>query len=109
MTRRTKTIIAVLAVCIFAGWTIPHFIRARSNKDGHCIYNLRRIDAAKKEWALDYNKTNGAVVAWNDLIPYLWPPDIPVCPDGGVYTIGKAGEKPTCSIGGKEHTLPDSN
>ena len=43
---------------------------------------------------------------WDDLrpyFPYTWSNSIPVCPDGGVYTIGRLGENPKCSIG-KEYS-----
>jgi hypothetical protein len=57
---------------------------------------------------LEHNKTNGAAVTWNDILPYTERGpvgEIPRCPKGGVYTIGKVGDEPTCSIGG-EHSLP---
>jgi len=112
MTRSTKTIIAVIAVCIFAGWTIPHFMRARSARAYYCVNNLRIIESAKEDWAMEHNKTNGADVTWDDLRDYSLGPGpssgfIPKCPDGGIYIIGKVGEKPRCSIGGIAHTLPD--
>jgi chromosome segregation ATPase len=67
-----------------------------------CIANLRQIDAAKQQWALENNKTASAVPAAQDLLPYF-PNGFPVCPSGGTYTIGAVGVLPTCSIPG--HTL----
>jgi outer membrane lipoprotein-sorting protein len=72
-----------------------------------CINNLRQIDAAKNEWALEKNQTNGAAVTEDDLKPYIKldaDGNFPKCPSGGTYTIGKVGEKPTCSTAG--HFLP---
>jgi hypothetical protein len=72
-----------------------------------CINNLRQIDAAKNEWALEKGKANGAPVTEDDIKPYIKLDangNLPKCPDGGTYTIGKVGEKPTCSIPG--HELP---
>jgi chromosome segregation ATPase len=72
-----------------------------------CINNLRQIDGAKNEWALENNKTDGAVPAEQDLFPYLHLLEgqtFPVCPSGGTYTIGAIGVNPTCSIPG--HVLP---
>jgi hypothetical protein len=110
MTRDAKTIIAVFAACVFAGWAIPHFFRARPTRHYVCVNNLGEIEAAKEEWAQEHNGTNGMDVTWDDLRPYIGRTTgmIPKCPDGGVYRIGKVGEKPTCSIGGVGHTLPDS-
>jgi len=72
-----------------------------------CINNLRQIDAAKNEWALEKGKANGAPVTEDDIKPYIKLDangNLPKCPTGGTYTIGKVGEKPTCSISG--HVLP---
>lgn len=69
-----------------------------------CIGNLRLIYAAKQAWALDKNKTDNDVPTEQDLLPYLKGGLFPVCPSGGVYTIGAVGVLPTCSIPG--HVLP---
>ena len=69
-----------------------------------CINNLRQIDAAKQQWALEYNKGDDAVPLAQDLLPYLKGQVFPVCPGGGTYTIGAVGVPPTCSIPG--HVLP---
>ena len=69
-----------------------------------CIANLRLIYAAKQAWALDKNKSDSDVPTEQDLLPYLKGNVFPVCPSGGVYTIGAVGVLPTCSIPG--HVLP---
>jgi hypothetical protein len=72
-----------------------------------CINNLRLIDAAKGQWALEYHKQNSDTPTMEEIRPYVgrgFNSEVPVCPDGGVYTLGKVGEKPTCSIPG--HVLP---
>jgi len=69
-----------------------------------CINNLRQIDAAKNQFALEKGKTNGDPVTEADITPYLRGGVLPKCPSGGTYTIGKVGENPTCSIPG--HELP---
>ncbi len=69
-----------------------------------CINNLRQIDAAKQQWALENNKTDEAVPTTLDLLPYLKGNVFPVCPSGGTYTINAIGSLPTCSIPG--HALP---
>jgi len=77
------------------------------NQRNACINNLRQIDAAKNEWALEKGKPNGTPVTEADIKPYIKLDangNLPTCPSGGKYTIGKVGEKPTCSIPG--HELP---
>ncbi len=69
-----------------------------------CINNLREVDAAKQEWALENNRTASAVPTAQDLLPYLPDNLFPVCPAGGIYTINAAGVPPTCSVPG--HVLP---
>ncbi|MGD0252269.1 MAG: hypothetical protein ABSC01_06185 [Verrucomicrobiota bacterium] len=69
-----------------------------------CINNLRQIDAAKQQWALENSKTDEAVPVALDLVPYLKGNVFPVCPSGGTYTINSVGVPPTCSIPG--HVLP---
>lgn len=69
-----------------------------------CINNLRQIDAAKNQWALETGKTTGAVPVEKDLAPYLKGNALPTCPGGGTYTINPIGQPPTCSIAG--HVLP---
>lgn len=84
---------------------IPNFIKARkAAQRTACIYNLRQIEAAKKQWALDNGKKDGDVPTRSDLEPYL-SHGFPTCPQGGHYTIGPVGQEPTCSIPG--HSLPD--
>lgn len=64
-----------------------------------CINNLRQIDAAKQQWALENSKTTTAVPTVADLLPYF-PNGFPSCPSGGRYTINAVGDYPTCSIAG---------
>jgi hypothetical protein len=61
-----------------------------------CINNLRLIDTAESQWALDHNKKTGAVPTVDDLLPYLKDHRMPECPDGGVYTLHPVGSEPTC-------------
>jgi hypothetical protein len=100
-------IITTLAVCLFAGFVIvivvPNFVRARYETAANsCINNLRQIDAAKNEWALETGKTNGTVATENDIKPYIKLDsngNLPKCGNGGTYIIGRVGEDPKCSIG----------
>jgi hypothetical protein len=94
---------AVAVSGMLAAIAIPNFVKARTvSQQNACINNLRQIDAAKNEWALEKGKKDGDVPAKEDLMPYLrkWP----VCPQGGTYTINTVGKPPECSIPG--HALP---
>ncbi len=56
------------------------------------------------------HKTNGEAINYpNDLTPYLPLGRILSCPKGGVYTVKKVGDVPTCSLGATvtpAHVLP---
>jgi len=69
-----------------------------------CINNLRLIDGAKQQWALEHQKPQGALLTAADLTPYLKSSALPVCPAGGVYTLNPVGLAPICNIPG--HALP---
>jgi len=69
-----------------------------------CINNLRQIEGAKQQWALENKKTAEAVPTVEDLAPYLKGNNAQLaCPAGGVYTLNAVGVEPTCSIPG--HSL----
>jgi hypothetical protein len=68
-----------------------------------CINNLRLIDGAKQQWALEQQKPAGALLTAADLAPYLKTNTLPTCPAGGVYTLNPVGFSPLCNIPG--HTL----
>jgi len=69
-----------------------------------CLNNLRQIDSAKQQWALENKKPVSAPVSAQDIQPYLPNNALPVCPLGGLYTLHTVAILPTCSIPG--HVLP---
>jgi hypothetical protein len=69
-----------------------------------CINNLRQIDAAKQQWALENNKKPTAIPTAQDLAAYFKDGSLPACPSGGTYTLNAVGELPACSVPG--HVLP---
>jgi competence protein ComGC len=97
-------LLPVVAVpAMLSAIAIPNFIKARQvSQQNACINNLRQIDAAKQQWALENNKQATDVPTWDDLKPYLR--EIPHCPAGGTYTINAVGDPPHCSVPG--HVLP---
>ena len=67
-----------------------------------CVNNLRMIDAAKDVFALDHDVESGRNVTVSDLEPYLKGARMPVCPQGGIYSINPVGAKPECTVPGHE-------
>jgi competence protein ComGC len=96
--------LSVFLVPMMLAIAIPNFVKARETSQMNaCINNLRQIDAAKQEWALENNKTSTDTPTQADLTrfknnQYFKNGQFPICPAGGTYTIGPVGEAPTCSI-----------
>ncbi|HEU6447477.1 MAG TPA: hypothetical protein VFV23_03450 [Verrucomicrobiae bacterium] len=107
--------LVIISIVAFLVWFIINFriVPSRVISANACVQNLRQIEAAKYQWALETGNTNSeTVVTVNDIMPYIKLDkngNFPECPSGGTYTIGKAGEKPTCSLGTTvtpAHVLP---
>jgi prepilin-type N-terminal cleavage/methylation domain-containing protein len=99
-----EIMIVVLIIGILLAIAVPNFVRAReTSRAKSCVANLKQIDAAKEQWAMDNNKQDGDACDMSNLVPtYL--KSQPSCPSGGTYTVGNVGTNPTCSIGGT-HSL----
>jgi len=69
-----------------------------------CINNLRQLDGAKQQWALENRKTEAAVPTEQEVAVYLKDNTVPKCPGGGAYALNSVAAHPTCSIQG--HALP---
>src|SRR5450432_1756819 len=58
-----EIMVVVTIVGLLVGIGVPNYLRARDTARLNCIYkNLREIESAKAQWALDHNKTTGDVV-----------------------------------------------
>jgi hypothetical protein len=85
---------------MMAAIAIPNFVKARSTAQMNmCISNLRQIDGAKQQWALESKKQTTDTPTAQELDTYLHRSFTTLkCPAGGIYTINAVGEKPACSI-----------
>jgi hypothetical protein len=97
--------LATLAsIALMFGLFVVHFGYSwrQSERAEACSANLRTLDLSKNEYAVDQHLKDGAAVPagalWSDE-GYI--KSAPECADGGRYTIGRIGEPPTCSVGGK--------
>jgi hypothetical protein len=95
---------AVVPIGMISAIAIPNFVKARQTAQKNaCISNLRQIDGAKAQWALDNKKTDTDTPTPADLKPFLRKNQFPVCPAGGAYTINPVSSQPECSHEG--HSL----
>jgi prepilin-type N-terminal cleavage/methylation domain-containing protein len=100
-----EIMIVVAIIGLLAAIAIPNFIRARSkSQQNACINNLRQIDAAINEWALENGQTTGAAVGGvstvSAYIKLNSNSSVPGCPAGGTYSTASVGANPqvTCSL-----------
>ena len=96
--------IVVAIIGLLAAIAIPSFVRARQSTQANtCLNNLRLIDGAKDQYALENGQATGAACTAADVSPYL-KMGFPVCPIGGTYTIGAIGpDNPSCSAYSATH------
>jgi prepilin-type N-terminal cleavage/methylation domain-containing protein len=109
-----EIMIVVAIIGLLAAIAIPNFVKARAASQANaCINNLRQIDAAAQEFALEKGKKTGDTITYpGDLTPYIKlnaAGSIPPCPAGGAYTEATVGGNPACSLSSTvtpSHILP---
>ena len=102
--RRAFTLIEIMIVVLIIGIllaiAVPNFVRAReSSRAKACVANLKQIDSAKEQYAMDNKLSNGGTVTMANLTDtangYL--KSEPTCPSGtGAYTPNAVGTAPAC-------------
>ena len=107
-----ELMIVVGLIGLLAAIAVPNIVRARTQAQTNaCINNLRQIDDASQEWALDNRKAADATVLFADIQPYL--KGGIVCPSAGSgitfagsYTLTTVSNKPVCNVIPATHVLP---
>lgn len=98
-----EIMIVVLIIAILLAIAIPNFLRAReTSRAKSCQANMRQIETAKEQWAMDNRKAATDTPAASELVTeYMRGTEdiLPDCPSSGSYTIGNMSTRPTCSIG----------
>ncbi|MBC8095481.1 MAG: prepilin-type N-terminal cleavage/methylation domain-containing protein [Akkermansiaceae bacterium] len=107
-----EIMIVVAIIGLLAAIAIPNFIRARTTSQGNaCNNNLRQIDAAVQQYALESNSGAAAVATAANIAPYLGRGAGATvnlaggqvanqinCPSSGTYSLGATvSAKPTCN------------
>ena len=98
-----EIMIVVAIIGLLAAIAIPNFVKARQNSQTNaCINNLRQIDGAKQQYALEQGKTGATTVATTDIQPYLGRGS-----GGSIATMDCPLVKPPASLSG--YALGDLN
>ena len=103
-----EIMIVVAIIGLLAAIAIPNFVKARTTAQKNaCIANLKQIEGAKEQWALENKATQGATAdASSTGVPaYLKNSVLPQCPAGGTYTLQTIGTQATCSQSAQGHTI----
>lgn len=99
-----EIMIVVAIIALLAAIAVPGFLRARKRAQGTTMKNdLRLIDAAKDQYAIEFNKAN-LTPNWTDLTPYFKPGSRLATDATGLdlfgsntYTIGNLSTPPKIS------------
>jgi hypothetical protein len=98
---------ALPVIVLLAAMAIPNHVKARMTEcKNACINNLRQLDGAKEQWALENKKPAGTIVTAADeaaILKFVKGEAMPKCPDGGTLRINNIDAVPTCSFAG--HSL----
>jgi len=84
-----EIMIVVSLIGLLAALMVPSFIKSRQRSaQTACINNLRQIDSAKGQWALETKQVASALPTDVNLFgPGLYLKKKPECPAGGLYTV----------------------
>ena len=67
-----EIMIVVAIIALLAAIAVPNFLRARKRSQAtRVLEDLRMIDSAIDQYAIETNKISGASVAWTDVKAYL--------------------------------------
>src|SRR5262249_7485258 len=98
-----------------AAIAIPNFVKARTtSQQNACINNLRQLDGAKQQWALETKAASTATPVLSNVQPYLGRGSagtVPTCPSDASqtfatsYSLNALNTPPNCLIT-TNHSLP---
>ena len=97
--------IVIAIIGLVAAVAIPNFVKARTTAQANaCIENLKRIQGAIEQWALENKKAAGSAVTPADIsgsatkhLKGVINTDIK-CPGGGTYATTTVDENPSCTV-----------
>ena len=99
----------VPVVGLLAAIAIPSFMKARiTSQQNSCINNLRQIESAKEQWALETGQPGGTAVVDTEVAQYIIGGSAAIlCPAGGTVTYNPVGTNARCDHPDADHKLQD--
>src|SRR6266700_4158802 len=108
-----EIMIVVAIIGLLAAIAIPNFVKARTTSQANaCINNLRQMDGAVQQYALESRLSSTAGYTLSVLKPYIKLDsggNLPKCPGGGSYSAGTyVTNPPICNLSGASpaHAVP---
>src|SRR3974377_1714797 len=107
-----EIMIVVAIIGLLATIATPTWVRARTNSQKTtCVNNLRQIEAAKQQWALETKQATNAMPQYSDVSSYL--KNAVSCPTAGTdtsfsgsYTLNDVATATTCKLMPSTHIIP---
>ena len=101
-----EIMIVVAIIGLLAAIAIPNFVKARATAQKNaCIANLKQIDGAAQQWALENKKSSTDTLTLQNAADFLKGSTAPVCPAGGTYAVTTVNASPTCDKTSDGHSL----
>ena len=110
-----EIVIVVATLGSLAAVALPNLVRSRAaSQTNVCIDNIRMLDVAKRQWALEHGAVAATVPQASDIQPYLGRGNglLPVCPldprqsFATSYAMENCQTAPTCRILPAIHLSP---
>src|SRR5688572_16001209 len=91
-----EIMIVVAIIGLLAAIAIPNFVKARNTSQSNaCINNMRQVDSATQQWALETGKKDSDTTDSGQIAAYIKGQVMPTCPAGGAYALaGTVGTTP---------------
>jgi len=111
-----EIMIVVAIIGLLASIAIPNFVTSRKNAQATaCINNIRIIQGAKDQWAMEARKGSTDTPTEAELQPYIGhgtAGKLPTCPNDSAntfatsYTVNEVDSMVICNIGGGNAQYP---
>jgi prepilin-type N-terminal cleavage/methylation domain-containing protein len=109
-----EIMIVVAIIALLAAIAIPNLLHSRATAQTKlCIDNLRMIDTAQQQWALETGALGTTVPIASNLQPYIGrgSGELPICPldrsqsFATSYNLNNCQTPPSCQIDPADHVL----